>query len=184
MGQGRDDSPVVPIGEESEVKSVGHSMTLEKDLRDRSDILRYLLQLSQMVGRRARAYKLAGRTVALTIRYSDFTTFTRRETIPGVINSTLEIWKVAGEILSGICIRQPVRLLGISLSNLCPQARQLSIFRWYCCQEKICRVMDQINDRFGDNTITWAELLPIRLHGSRIISPGWRPYGIRRVDVR
>jgi DNA polymerase-4 len=184
MGQGRDDSPVVPIGEEPEVKSVGHSMTLERDLSDISDILRYLLQLSQMVGRRARSHSLAGRTVALTIRYKDFQTFTTRKTISRAINGTHEIWQVAGEILSGIRLRQPVRLLGVSLSNLCPRVRQLSLCRWSHRLEEVCRVMDRINDRFGENTITWGELLPYHTKGSRIISPSWRPSGVRRVDVR
>jgi len=184
MGQGRDESPVIPMGEEPEVKSVGHSMTLEQDLSNRSDILRYLLLLSQMVGRRARAYRLAGRTVALTIRYKDFQTFTTRKTIPQAINGTHEIWQVAGEILSGICLLQPVRLLGVSLSNLSSQARQLPLLGWSRREEQVCRVMDRINDRFGENTIIWGELLPNPVKVSRIISPSWRPQGIRRVEVR
>ena len=43
--------------EADEVKSVGHSMTLKRDITDRSEILRYLLQLSEMIGRRARRYQ-------------------------------------------------------------------------------------------------------------------------------
>jgi DNA polymerase-4 len=65
MGQGLDDSPVIPVGQEDDVKSVGHSMTLDRDIDRREDILRFLLQLSEMVGRRARRYGVAGRTVSL-----------------------------------------------------------------------------------------------------------------------
>ncbi|MGA1841666.1 MAG: DNA polymerase IV [bacterium] len=184
MGQGRDDSPVIPIGEEPEVKSVGHSMTLEKDLSDSSDILRYLLQLSHMVGSRARAHGLAGRTVALTIRYKDFQTFTTRKTISRAINGTHEIWQLAGGILSGIRLRQPVRLLGISLSNLSLRARQLYLFNRSHRLEQACGLMDRINNRFGENTIIWGDLLLYHTKGSRIISPSWRPNGVRRVDVR
>jgi len=184
MGQGRDDTPVIPIGEEPEVKSVGHSMTLERDITDRADILRHLLLLSQMVGRRARAHCLAGRTVALTIRYKDFQTFTTRKTISRAINGTHEIWEVAKEILAGCCLWQPVRLLGISLANLCPRARQLPLFGRSMPLEQVCGVMDEINDRYGENTIIWGDLLPQHVKGSRIISPGWRPQGARKVDVR
>ncbi|MGA1791080.1 MAG: DNA polymerase IV [bacterium] len=184
MARGLDESPIVPMGEEPEVKSVGHSMTLQQDVRDRSAILRHLLLLSQMVGRRARSYGLAGRTVALTIRYQDFQTFTTRKTIKQAINGSHEIWQVARDILSGICLRQPVRLLGVSLSNLCSRAGQLSLFGCSGREAQVCRVMDEINDRFGENTMMWAELLPSPVKGSRIISPSWRPNGVRRVDVR
>jgi DNA polymerase-4 len=47
MGRGVDDSPVIPAEEANEVKSVGHSMTLERDIEDRKEILKFLLQLSR-----------------------------------------------------------------------------------------------------------------------------------------
>src|ERR1039457_6742040 len=50
MGQGIDNSPVIPFGEEDDVKSVGHSSTLERDIDDPIEIRRFLLQLSEMVG--------------------------------------------------------------------------------------------------------------------------------------
>jgi len=184
MAQGRDESPVIPIGKEEGVKSVGHSMTLDENVVEMGAILRYLLQLSQMVGRRARSNNLSGRTVALTIRYADFHTFTVQKTINQAVNAAHDIWRVALDILSGICLTQPVRLLGISLSSLCPQVRQLTLFAQPNRQEEVCRVMDQINDRFGENTIVWCELLPCHITGARIISPSWRPQGVRKVDVR
>ncbi len=72
MGQGIDDSPVTPTEEDDEVKSVGHSMTLRHDVERREDILKYLLQLSEMVGRRARRYGVSGKTVTLNVRFADF----------------------------------------------------------------------------------------------------------------
>ncbi len=183
MAQGKDESPVIPSGEEPEAKSVGHSMTLDRDMKDRSDILRHLLQLSQMVGRRARSYSLAGRTITLTIRYADFHTFSMQKTSSHAINGTHEIWKAAVNILDNVSVSQPVRLLGISLSNLCPQTRQLCLFGgWSHRREEVYRIMDQINDRFGENTVIWADLLPLYyIKGTRIIPPSWRPQGVRKV---
>ncbi|MBN2374570.1 DNA polymerase IV [bacterium] len=185
MAQGKDYSPVIPIGEEPEAKSVGHSMTLDRDIMDKSDILCYLLHLSQMVGRRARAYRVAGRTVTLTVRYADFHTFTIQKTVSRAINGSQDIWNIAADILSDISLMQPVRLLGVSLSNLFPlRARQLSLFESSRRQEEVCAVMDKINDRYGEGAIIWGMLLPYCLHGSRIISPSWRPKGIRKVNVK
>ena len=46
MGRGEDDAPLVPIEAEPEAKSVGHSMTLERDVRTPAELERTLLQLS------------------------------------------------------------------------------------------------------------------------------------------
>ena len=72
MGLGIDHSPVVPASDQDKVKSVGHSMTLRRDVSRRQDILKYLLQLSEMVGRRARRYGVSGKTIHLYVRYADF----------------------------------------------------------------------------------------------------------------
>src|SRR6185369_16838529 len=89
MGLGMDDSPVVPVEEAEEVKSVGHSMTLERDISAHEDILRYLLQLSEMVGRRARRYNVWGKTITLSIRYADFDTWVgKQETLSQYINQS------------------------------------------------------------------------------------------------
>ena len=45
----------------------------------------------------------------------------------------------------------------------------------------ITRSMDDINDRYGEFTLTWGSLLfPFRHHG--VISPAWRPEGARKVE--
>ena len=72
MGLGIDESPVVPVEDTPDAKSVGHSMTLERNVSNGEDMNRYLLQLSEMVGRRLRRSHYSGRTIALTLRYSDF----------------------------------------------------------------------------------------------------------------
>jgi DNA polymerase-4 len=99
MGQGIDDSPVVPDAEAEEVKSVGHSMTLRRDITERDDILRFLLQLSEMVGRRARRYGVAGRTVHVVVRFADFTTIGRQETFPRSMNQSEDIYRAAVQVL-------------------------------------------------------------------------------------
>ena len=113
MGQGMDDSPVVPVENQQEVKSVGHSMTLERDISSRRDMEKYLLQLAEMVGRRARRYNVAGKTVHLTVRYADFTTVGRQQTRKVHTNQSEEIFKEAISILDSMEISQPIRLLGV-----------------------------------------------------------------------
>ena len=182
MGLGIDDSPVIPQEDAEEVKSVGHSMTLKKDIGERADILKFLLLLSEMVGRRARKYGVWGRTVHLTIRYADFTTFGKQESQPEHINLSDHIYHAAVKILDSIDLQQPVRLLGVRLTNLQHQTSQLPLFPEEQTRLKLTEAMDKVNNRHGDFTVMFGSLLDQTDKGSHVISPAWRPEGIRCVD--
>jgi DNA polymerase-4 len=184
MGRGRDDSPVIPDEEAGEVKSVGHSTTLDRDISDRHEILRHLLQLSEMVGRRARRYGMAGKTVHLTVRYADFTTFGRQQTIPQPTNDSREIYGEAVRILDTFVLEQPVRLLGVRITNLSCRCEQLPLFAGERRKTLAAGAMDAVNDRYGDFSVTFGTLMDNEEKGSFVISPTWRPEGIRNVDVK
>src|SRR6185369_4158369 len=184
MGRGIDNSPVVPVEDEQEVKSVGHSMTLDRDIERRQDILKYLLQLSEMVGRRARRYGVSGRTVHLTVRYADFNTVGRQQSRKEYTNRSDEIFKEAVSILDTMELEQPVRLLGVRITNLCHQQQQLPLFEDERCKVLAMSAMDEVNDRYGGFAVTYGSVLDNGEKGSFVISPAWRPDGIRNVDVK
>jgi DNA polymerase IV len=182
MGLGVDDSPVVPDEEAEEVKSVGHSTTLDKDVTEPADIQMFLLQLSEMVGRRARRYQVAGKTVTLTVRYPDFTTFSKQESRVTHTNNSEEIYLAALKILNSIELTQPIRLLGVKISNLRQHTEQLPLFPAERKKALLAGAMDQVNNKFGDFAVTFGSLLG-KDGGSKVISPAWRPEGLRNVDV-
>jgi DNA polymerase-4 len=184
MGLGIDDSPVIPAEEADEVKSVGHSMTLQHDISLRKEILRYLLALSEMVGRRARRYNVSGRTVTLSIRYADFDTWVgKQETLAEHINRSEDIYRATATILETLVLEQPVRLLGVRLSSLSYQGSQLPLFEEERKKTLMIGAVDQVNDRYGDFTVTFGSILDEDVKGSRVISPAWRPEGIRNIEV-
>jgi DNA polymerase-4 len=185
MGRGIDNSPVIPVEESDPVKSVGHSMTLERDIEERREILKHLLQLSEMVGRRARRYNVWGKTVTLSIRYADFDTWAgKQETLTHYINDSEEIYRAAVAILDSIVLMQPVRLLGVRISNLRYESNQLPLFPEERKKALMVGTMDEVNDRYGDFTMTFGSLLDEKEKGSHVISPAWRPSGIRNVEVK
>jgi len=186
MGLGRDDSLVLPYGEESEVKSVSHSMTLERDIEAREDILRFLLQLSDMVGNRARRHRVAGKTIGLYVRYADFfTSIGKQTTLKDYTNQSDEIYRTALSLLDTVELEQPIRLMGISLSNLNHQAQQPSLFEEDRKKAEATKAMDKVNERFGSMAVTFGSLLLGKeKRGSFVISPAWQPEGIRNVEVR
>src|SRR5208337_1964413 len=80
MGCGRLERPIEITA--SEPKSIGHSITLPKDIWKREELTSCLLRLSERVGRRARRYGHKGKRITLTVRYADFKTFTKQATLP------------------------------------------------------------------------------------------------------
>jgi len=184
MGRGIDDSPVVPPEQEPAVKTVGHSMTLQRDIESREEVARFLLQLAEMVGRRARRYQVTGRTVTLTVRYVDFVTFSRQQVQPGLISRSEEIYRAALKILDALLLTQPIRLLGVRLSNLQHRDRQLLLLPEERRSQQLTESLDLVNDRYGEFAVMSGSLLQLKGKGSHVISPAWRPEGIRNVSVK
>jgi DNA polymerase-4 len=158
MGLGLDDSPVVPFDEEEDAKSISHSVTLEEDTSDSNLLRKVLLQLSERVSRRMRKDGFYGRRVVLTVRYSDFYTFSKQKTLSRWINSGNEIFREALEIFESIPHPKPIRLLGVGVSLLKKEWCQLDLFEKKDKKEKMLKTMDRVNERFGDWTLTWASL--------------------------
>lgn len=156
---GQDDSPVIT---EWQAKSVSNEETFATDQTD-EDVLRHeLLRLSDKVAARLRASGQAGRTVRLKIRYHDFTTVLRSETLPMPTDSARDIC----ETVLGLWHRnwqkgRAVRLVGVGVANLerAPY-RQLGLFDdTRPRDDKLARTLDEIRDKFGRDAIRRASFL-------------------------
>ncbi len=158
MGLGFDDSPVVPFDEEEDAKSISHSVTLEEDTSDLNMLRKVMLQLSERVSRRMRKEGFYGRRIAITVRYSDFFTFSKQKTLCKWMNSGNEIFRHAFEIFESIPHPKPIRLLGVGMSQLKKEGCQLDLFEKGDKKDKTLKAMDRVNERFGDWTLTWAGL--------------------------
>ncbi len=158
MGLGLDESPVVPFDKEEDAKSISHSVTLEEDTSDPNMLRKVLLQLSERVSRRMRREGFYGKRIAITVRYSDFFTFSKQKTLSKWMNSGNEIFKLASEIFESIPHPKPIRLLGVGMSLLKKEGCQLDLFEKRDKKDNLLKAMDRVNERFGDWTLTWAGL--------------------------
>ena len=155
LAHGRDDRPVVP---EREAKSVSNETTFEHDIADMDVLRAWLVDLTEQVGWRLRRHGLHGRTVHLKVRFADFSTITRSQTLPEPTDITDELWRVADEML---CQRLPsghlpVRLLGMGVSGLDDTGQvQGMLFdgEERVRQSQVDSVADQIKARFGTGAI-------------------------------
>ncbi|MBW6511519.1 MAG: DNA polymerase IV [Desulfuromonadaceae bacterium] len=182
MGRGEDDAAVIPGTQAEPIKTVGHGVTLAQDIDDPEEIHTQLLRLSEMVGRRARRYRVSGRTVTLTIRYADFTTFSIQDSSSEWINRSDEIYRRARGILDRTPLCQPIRLLGIRLSGLQHQNGQLQLLDEDRRRQLTTLAMDRVNERYGTAALTFGSILG-QESVARVIAPAWQPAGIRDVEV-
>ena len=163
---GIDNSPVLARMAD-DMKSIGRSTTLPEDISDIEKAKLVLMELADDIGMTARRHDKKGRTVHITLKYSDFQVVTRQTTIPATC-TTKEIYQAGCSLLEQNWNRfHPVRLIGISLSGFhedCSSA-QLSLFDQMednvknDKNERIDKAMDEIRNKHGSEIITFAALV-------------------------
>ncbi len=99
-------------------KSLGAERTFDENISSEIFMLERLENIAEEIERRLKKSKVAGKTVTLKIKYSDFTQHTRSKTIPYFISSKELILDISKELLFQEKMKESVRLLGISLTNL------------------------------------------------------------------
>ncbi len=99
-------------------KSLAAERTFSENLSSEVFMLEKLNHIAEEVSRRLNKSKVAGKTVTLKIKYSDFTLQTRSKTLKYYINDQSLIFETAKDLLYQEKLNNSVRLLGISLSNL------------------------------------------------------------------
>ena len=161
-----DDRPVVP---DREAKSISHETTFATDIDDLEVLRAWLLELTEQVARRLRRHQLRGRTVQLKVRFADFSTITRAQTLPQATNVTAEFWRAADELLTQRLPKRrlEVRLLGMGVSGLDgsgQQQRTLFDEEGHEKQAQLDAVADQIREQYGPAGLGRAATM---LHGAR-----------------
>jgi len=162
LARGSDNRPVVP---DREAKSISHETTFPEDIAD-IDVLRaWLVDLVEQVARRLRHHDLKGRTVDLKVRFADFTTISRSQTLGEPTNATQELLDAALELLTSRLPTHhlPVRLLGFGVNQLDGTGRtQQHLFDQPDRERhrELDAVADQIAAKFGKRAIRRGAGLP------------------------
>ncbi|HEU4788307.1 MAG TPA: DNA polymerase IV [Flavobacterium sp.] len=99
-------------------KSVAAEHTFDINLSSEIFMLEKLERIASELERRLKKHQISGKTITLKIKYSDFTQQTRSKTMPYFISDKALIYETVKELLYQEKMKDSVRLLGISLSNL------------------------------------------------------------------
>lgn len=150
--RGIDDRPVVT---EHEQKSISQETTFTRDVGDEAELLRVLRDLAVGVAAELRRSGLCASTVKLKLRWTDFTTPTRQTTLAQPSDDAEMIYSTAKQLFTRLW--QPgqlVRLVGVGVSGLTDQPRQMGLFDAPDERvERLSATVSAMRARFGDNAI-------------------------------
>ena len=162
FARGIDDREVEPP---AATKSISRETTFGKDTRDHSRLKATLHYLGERVGVELRQRGKRARCITLKLRYADFTTITRRHTLSQTTDSDQAIFDTGVKLLDKALSqeRQPVRLIGIGVSNLVESGRQLDMLDSSARrQEELNRAIDRIRNKYGFTVIQTGRTLLLK----------------------
>jgi DNA polymerase IV len=116
LARGIDERRVEP---ERETKSVSSETTFDSDIGALDDLAPILWRMSEKTAQRLRKANLAGRTVMLKLKTSDFRLLTRSRQLNEPTQLAKRLYAVAHELLMAETKGQRYRLLGVGVSELC-----------------------------------------------------------------
>jgi len=146
-------------------KSISRETTFGKDNRDHPLLKATLRYLGERVGAELRQQGKQARAITLKLRYADFTTITRRHTLSQTTDSDQTIFDTGVKLLDKALSqeRQPVRLIGIGVSNLVESGRQLDMLDSSARrQEELNRAIDRIRNKYGFTAIQTGRTLKLK----------------------
>ena len=157
---GIDNSPIRPGGTII-AKGYGNSTTIPFDIEDARTAHLVLLSLVETVSVRLRQDNVRGMLVAISFRSTEFLNYSHQRKIADPTDSTNEIWEIACDLFDELWQGQPLRHLGIRVSELCSNDfTQLSLFgRDTEKERKVDRTVDAIRERFGVGAIVRSTYL-------------------------
>jgi len=110
----------------SESKSISSENTFLRDTADRKILRDTLRRQAQDIASELQKKRLAAKTVEVRVRYSNFTTLNRQLTFEEPIAEEEAIYRFGCYLLARHqLVNQPLRLLGLGVSNLVPPSAQL-----------------------------------------------------------
>jgi DNA polymerase-4 len=166
LAWGRDERVVTPHEPE---KSVGAEETFGTDVDDPTVVRRELLRLSERTAARMRAQGMVGRTVAVKVRFADFTTITRSKTLPEATDVARVVYDTAVGLYDALGLeRARLRLVGVRVEQLTPaslQSRQLLLGERDHGWREAEQAVDRAALRFGAGAVRPAALVRDSVRG-------------------
>ncbi len=109
------------VNRDVRLKSISKETTFNEDTADPDILDGHIWRLAEQVADRAKAKGLAGRTVTLKLKRSDFQLVSRRHSLGDATQLTDRIYRAAAELFAPAAAKGPFRLIGVGISDLAPE---------------------------------------------------------------
>lgn len=141
-------------------KGIGNSTTIPVDINEISKLEEILLTLTEQVTYRLRRYDMLANVVNVQLRTKDFEDKSHQRKLTIATSNTKDIYTLAKQLLIEMYKPgTPIRLIGVRVDNLIEKDElQLSLFSNENNekQEKLDKVVDELKQKYGYNSITRA----------------------------
>lgn len=132
-----------------EAKSISSERTFSTNITEEAALLAELIRLTEKIGYELRQEGKVAGCVAIKIRYPDFETTQKQTTIP-FSQADDDFIPVVRQLFQQLYRKgQPVRLLGVRLSELTQHAQQTNLFSDATRKAKLYQAIDSVKDKFG-----------------------------------
>jgi DNA polymerase-4 len=139
-----------------EQKSMSHENTFDKDYTDIHFLHKELVRLTEKTAYSLREDEKLTGCVTVKIRYSDFETNSRQETVDYTALDDVLIAKVKDLFNKTYQKGRPVRLLGVRFSQMIPFTMQMSLFDNNLEKLNLYKAVDDIKNQFGSKAVVRA----------------------------
>ncbi len=157
---GIDDSPVVD--EPEDAKGYSAETTVEEDLVELEDINKVLLAQADIVSARMRADGGKCSCIGVTFRNLDFVNKSHQRKLSDPTDVTDVIYNTAKQLIKESWHGEPLRLIGISLTDIDRDGfEQISLFEDENKEKRkaLDSTLDSIRDRFGNGAVQRASTI-------------------------
>jgi len=154
------DDRVVNPNRYVDMKSIGNSSTYQRDIYEYNEAIEKITSLTKKVVERLKTDNSVAKTISIQVRYSDFTQINRSRTLEYHTDSFYEIFEVVERLFDDNQSEKPIRLLGVSVSNLIDSDtnfRQLNIFKIpdnAVKEEGVMKLLESINQNYDKKLIS------------------------------
>ena len=143
------------------IKGIGNSTTIAFDVEDKGTAHLVLLSLTETVATRLRQAGYCTRLVSISLRTNEFYNCSHQRKISSAIDCTNAIHEIACELFDELWKGEPVRHLGVRVSELCQNDfHQLALFeKDYIKQRAVDQAVDSIRERYGNGSVFRSSFL-------------------------
>jgi DNA polymerase-4 len=148
-----------------DAKTFSHETTFGHDILEIRHLEAVLRFLCEKVGVRLRSSGREAKTVTLKLRFPDFETTNRSRTSELGFSADNEIYAMAVQMLHRVTGSKPrpVRLIGVEISNLCGDTRQLGLFDSQKQQQaRRDRAIDRIRQKYGFDSVRSGQTMALK----------------------